>query len=364
MQVMQTKKIYRKHIITDQSIVVVFDYGPPVIITSNNDRYDNVRVLLEQRRFSEVPDAVDKAMALRIATKGKFSVLNGAVVIDGAILPKALSSRLVEMVDSGEDTVRLENFWDNLAQNPTDSSRQDLYDFLVANDVPITQDGCFIVYKKVKGDFWDSHTGKTFHCTPGAVISMNRDEVDHDRTHTCSAGLHVAAWEYAHNFSGSRIVECKVNPRDVVAVPPDYSQQKMRVCRAEIVRETESKYGASPATYDLDESDGKIVDNTLGTVVISPDSEGRVRIPGKLVRRLGVGVGYQVEVVLEDDGDDFLTVRAIEENEDCEDAAWALYTIQSDNSIRISPEILDWAYLSGEDVEVTESSDSLHIRLA
>ena len=239
---MQTNKIYRDHLITPRSIVIVFDYGTPITILNVNDTYSELKTLLNQRRFSEVPACVDKATRIRQKTHGKFTVQNGAVVIDLTPLPKALSDRLINAVDNSEDTERLENFWDNLAQNPTDSAREDLYSFLVANDVPITRDGCFIVYKKVRDDFWDSYTGNTFECRPGSIIEMSRDAVDHNRENTCSAGLHVAAWEYAQKFSGTRLVECKVNPRDVVAVPPDYKQQKMRCCRAAVLKETTKKY--------------------------------------------------------------------------------------------------------------------------
>jgi antitoxin component of MazEF toxin-antitoxin module len=342
-------------------MVVVFDAGQPVTILNINDRYNDVKFLLEQGRYSEVPEAVDKALSLRRTTRGKFTVQNGAIVIDGTVLPKALSERLMALVDCGEDTERLENFWDNLAQNPTESARQDLYEFLVANNVPITRDGCFIVYKKVRDNYWDSYSGDTFLCEPGAIIEMAREDVDHNRQNTCSAGLHVAAWEYASGFSGTRTMECKVNPRDVVAVPPDYSQQKMRCCRAEILRQATEKY--VERTYDSDTNDGRLIED-IGTVVIEPDGEGRVRIPGKLIRKLGVGVGYQVEVVLEDDGDDFLFLRAVEDASDCDDDAWAVYTVRDDNSIRVSASTLDWAGLAGYVIEVGTSGECLTLRAA
>lgn len=344
------------HVITPKNIVVVWDYGTPTTIPNVNDKYNEIKELLQQKRFSEVPTAVDKALKIRASSRGKFSVLNGTIIIDGEVLPRALSDKLIDMVDSGADTTRLENFWDNLAQNPTQSAREDLYSFLDANNVPITKDGCFIVYKKVRDDFWDSWTGKTFHCKPGNVIEMDRDKVDPNRNNTCSDGLHVAAWEYAQGFSGRRLVECKVNPRDVVAVPPDYNQQKMRTCRAEILRETNKKY--TEHTYNTDVDDGKIVQPTL-SVVLSPDKEGRIRIPGKLVRKLGLGVGYNVEVVLEVDGDEHLVVRP--ESTKSSGAYWAIYTIREDNSIRVSPTVLEWAVLDGADVTVSVDGGELII---
>jgi hypothetical protein len=76
---------------------------------------------------------------------------------------------------------------------------------------------------------------------------MARDLVDDNPNNTCSAGLHVACFDYAKGF-GSRLVEVKVNPRDVVCVPTDYNGTKMRTCRFEVVAEcvkmrTEELYG-------------------------------------------------------------------------------------------------------------------------
>ena len=170
-------------------------------------------------------------IAIEKQTKGKFTVVNGTVEIDGETLPKSLSDKLLEFVDNMLETGPLERFWDNLKENPTQSAREDLFSFLEANRVALTVDGCFIAYKKVRDDWWDSYTGKTYKNVPGTLVKMDRDKVDSDRRNTCSAGLHVAAWEYASGFTGNRIVEVKVNPRDVVAVPEDYQNQKMRVCQ-------------------------------------------------------------------------------------------------------------------------------------
>jgi len=93
------------------------------------------------------------------------------------------------------------------------------------------------VYKKVRDSWYDSHTGKTYLNKPGATISMPREKVDADRRNTCSRGLHVAAWDYAQGFRGTRLLLVKVNPRDVVAVPPDYNEQKMRVCKYLVLKE-------------------------------------------------------------------------------------------------------------------------------
>jgi len=80
--------------------------------------------------------------------------------------------------------------------------------------------------------FTDIHT-RTFSIKLGEVVKMDRDECDSNPNQTCSRGLHIGAPGYVKNFgSGSsrKIIACLVNPAHVVAVPTDYSFEKMRVC--------------------------------------------------------------------------------------------------------------------------------------
>jgi hypothetical protein len=242
---MQTLKYYKDHLITPRSLVIVFDHGAPVTVLNRNSRFEEIKTLLQNGDFEAVPGLVNLALAIETKTKGKFVVVNGTIQINGDLLPKSLSDKLIEFVEEGLSTGPLERFWDNLALNPAESAREDLFSFLEVNQVPLTADGCFVAYKKVKGDWWDSYTGKTYQNLPGKTIKMDRAKVDGDRRNTCSAGLHVAAWGYASGFSGSRILEVKINPRDVVAVPPDYNQQKMRVCQYLVLRQTDKPYARS-----------------------------------------------------------------------------------------------------------------------
>jgi len=242
---MQTKKFYQDHLITPRSLVIIFDHGSPVTLLNTNSRFEQVKQLLTDRDFEAVPGAVNLALAIEQHTKGKFLVVNGTIEVDGELLPKALSDKLLEFVEEALPTEPLERFWDKLKLNPAESAREDLFAFLEANQVALTADGCFVAYKKVGGDWWDSYTGKTHLNTPGSTIKMDRAKVDGDRRNTCSAGLHVAAWGYASGFSGSRILEVKINPQHVVAVPPDYNQQKMRVCEYTVLRQTDEPYKLS-----------------------------------------------------------------------------------------------------------------------
>jgi len=91
----------------------------------------------------------------------------------------------------------------------------------------------------VTGDFKDKHT-HTFDNSPGtSPPRMPRNEVDDNRERTCSYGYHAAAYDYAKGFmsSGDRLVAVKINPADVVSIPSDYGNQKLRCTYYEVLHE-------------------------------------------------------------------------------------------------------------------------------
>lgn len=244
-QMTQTIKLYRDHLICDSQLVVIFDWGSPITVMKGNERFEHIKSLLENGDTHNIADEVDQAFNLQKKMRGKFTVVGGLIEIDGELIPESLSDMLLKFLDANLDTAPLENFYENLKLNTVESARKDLFDFLRVNKVPLTVDGHFVAYKKVREDWWDSYTGRTHQNLPGVTIKMDRDKVDNDRRNTCSAGLHVAAWGYASGFTGTRTLMVKVNPRDVVAVPPDYNQQKMRVCQYLVLGETSEPYAQS-----------------------------------------------------------------------------------------------------------------------
>lgn len=346
---MVTKEI-KDYVITPQTIVVSWKEGEqPSVVPSSNKSFGRVVAKLTVGDWPAAALEIDRALKISTASKGKFNVINGNIVIDGEELPEALSEKLISMVDAGEDTGPFERFWDNLAENPSKDSRDDLYSFVERNGLLITLDGCFVAYKKVRSNYWDCYTSNTFHCIPGAILEMERSVVDPDRHQVCSAGIHVAAWPYLGDFGGKRNMACKVNPADVVTVPTDYDRQKIRVCRAQIMGEVDE-----PLDGEIfDDENANSLDTTEKVVeeFLAPDRKGRIRVPGRWIRKLDVGVGGQVEVIYQDPFESHLKIRQVDEDDDnCVD--WRVYTVDADNAIRVSKEVLDWALL--DDVVIVE----------
>ena len=123
-------------------------------------------------------------------------------------------------------------------QNPSKRSVTELYGFLEKGNMPITPDGHFLAYKKVRADYRDCHTG-TMDNSVGQIVEMERNFVDDDKDRTCSTGLHFCSRDYLNHFGGERIMIVKVNPKDVVSIPSDYNDSKGRACRYEVISELE-----------------------------------------------------------------------------------------------------------------------------
>jgi hypothetical protein len=184
---------------------------------------------------------IDVTARIKLHTSGLFGVDNGQVYVGTEALPDSLGNRVIDFADMGLPFQPLLKFWENCKLNPDPRAKSDLYKFLEVNGHPITADGCFIGYRSVRrladGNLVDWQTG-TYNNNVGAKPSMNREDCDTDPDAHCSRGFHVAQMVYAEGFhqcDTQVIVEVKVNPKDVVAIPTDCNGQKMRVCEFEVV---------------------------------------------------------------------------------------------------------------------------------
>src|ERR1019366_5793465 len=164
----------------------------------------------------------------------------------------------------------------NVASNPNEHSREQLYSWLDARDFTITSDGNLVGYKGVKSDLKSVHSGPGIvngeaingHLdnSPGNTVEIARSVVQHDPSNGCASGLHVGTYDYARSW-GTVTLKVEVNPRDVVSVPTDCDAAKVRVCRYEVIEQVgealtsaldgdEDEWDATYACdYDRDDED-------------------------------------------------------------------------------------------------------------
>lgn len=222
--------------------IVAFVNGKSITATRQQySNFDDIVEAIGQGEYDKAEHMLDPTATLSERLNGRLRITNRAAFWDDSPLDNSLVRRLVRFLREGLDVKPLEAFLENLMQNPSYTAINETYDFLEANDLPITIDGCFLAYKQVKrneeGGMVDCYTG-TIANDVGCVVKMNRQDVDDDRTRTCSAGLHICSMGYLQDcfgMKGEPVVICKVNPRDVVSVPTDYNNSKMRCCQYEVI---------------------------------------------------------------------------------------------------------------------------------
>jgi len=205
---------------------------------ATHPEYTAIEAAVGAGKLEKASELISLKTAISKAIKGSdLKLVGNSLEYQGTEVRGVLGKRILSMLKLGYDCSALEAFLSNLMQNPSDRAVQELYGFLEASGLPITDDGYFLAYKSIRDDFTDHHTG-TMDNSVGAVVEMPRNTVDEDKDRTCSRGLHFAAHEYASSFYvKGRMVVLKINPRDVVAIPSDYNNQKGRACKYTILRE-------------------------------------------------------------------------------------------------------------------------------
>lgn len=225
------------YIITDSGISIVIDMVQ-MNIDESHPQFQAILDAVREGRWDDVPNLASVARALQTFCHGKIEVDvdNGILLYMNEEVHGSLVGRILDMMEQGFDVNPLVKFLDNLMQNPSKRSVDELYGFLEHGKMPITEDGHFLAYKRVRDDYKSVHDGKTDNSI-GTLVSMPRNKVDDNKDRTCSHGLHFCSHEYLSSFSGSRVVVLKINPRDVVSIPSDYNNTKGRACQYLVIGE-------------------------------------------------------------------------------------------------------------------------------
>lgn len=157
-----------------------------------------------------------------------------------------LSTRMLDIVSKGLDVTPWALFMNKLYANPSRRAVEELYLWLEKSQMPITPEGNFLAYKKVRDDYSSYHldpNGNKVWNRVGDIVSMERNEVEDDRRLTCAQGLHFCSWTYLPHYYGrqGRVMMLSVNPADVVSIPKDYDDAKGRAWQYKVVGEIDQR---------------------------------------------------------------------------------------------------------------------------
>jgi len=211
-------------------------------VNADHPHYDDIRNALRDKNFDEVESLINVRKSIETFVQDKITVEADRVLYGSLEIRGSVVRRILDMRREGFDAAPMINFLGNLMQNPSKRAVDELYGFLEATKLPITEDGCFLAYKKVNNDYKDFYTGQMDNSV-GQTPEMPRNQVDENKDRTCSDGLHFCSLSYLPYYHGGdgRVMIVKINPRDVVSIPSDYDNAKGRACRYEVIGETEAE---------------------------------------------------------------------------------------------------------------------------
>jgi hypothetical protein len=183
-----------------------------------------------------------------------------AVLEDGTIIPgiEQIDVQFRALVGKLGTVTGMTNFLKRLGSVQHSHSAQDLLKFMEKGELPIADDGCVLVYKRLrrKGDrYVDCHSGRVQQRV-GSYVCMDKSLVDANRSRDCSNGLHIARRDYLSSFSGDVCVLAKLAPEDVIAVPHG-DARKLRARAYHIIAEL------SQADHDLVTQNRPMADQVL-----------------------------------------------------------------------------------------------------
>lgn len=191
---------------------------------------------LKRKAWTKVPKLVSLAASVADQTEGNVQVKKDGIYYKGVRIDNSLTKRIEEIIKQNQPVKAMLRFMDNLFQNPQPYAINELYDWLDRCKMPITDDGHFMAYKRVGSDYKDCYT-HTIDNSVGQIVMMKREDVDPDRRNECSRGLHFCSTSYLPSYPGDKIMQVKINPKDVVAIPKDYNYSKGRTWMYEVIKE-------------------------------------------------------------------------------------------------------------------------------
>jgi hypothetical protein len=252
------------YVITPQNITLI-NGGETRMLSVSNRNFENVKRLVLEGNYTDAWTEANLRESIIKVTKGNVTIEGNSITFKGIPLRNSMADRVLELIkgDGKKYIEHLTAFVDKCMENPSFNSVNQLLTFLEKNTLPITRDGDFLTYKKVRHNYLDHYSGTVLNapyitltsdqlsqmpmdCNGVIVdvvdnittVSMSRNAVDDNFEQTCSYGLHVCSYDYLSCFGhNSKILICKVNPKDVVSVPRDYNNQKMRCCEYQVIGE-------------------------------------------------------------------------------------------------------------------------------
>ena len=245
-----------------ESSIMVMHNDKEHVVTEEMANYKALKEAIQTEDWNVVPGLLCENKMISMLTHGRITAKDGKVFFDNEEIHSAEAKRLNYLMEEGFDKCahRFIQWMEKIRENPSYNCRQQAYNFIDQDGMPLTEDGDIIGYKGVRDDYMDKFSGK-FDNSPGKEHWMLRTSVDDNPDNGCSEGFHVGSHDYANGWAGSdgRLMEVHYNPKDIVSVPNEHGYGKLRVCRYKVIRELKNREILNNGAYELS-SDNNLFD--------------------------------------------------------------------------------------------------------
>lgn len=243
----ENKKIHYTCVVNENSFIFAFSDNVIHINKNSNEFLENTNFYISlltnpdftitQEEYSKYFDSKMNSDCRNVKHKfeahtNELTEQNSEFMYKGVKLP----SKLMKLISNNVSSAI--KFADLLIKNPDQRIIDQLYGFLLHNDITICDNGYVLTYKAVNSYMKDIHTNSIDN-NVGETVEMDRSKVDNDPNRTCSFGLHVGSLSYITDiysaYTSIHIVKCIVSPENFVSIPADYNFAKARVCKYKVV---------------------------------------------------------------------------------------------------------------------------------
>jgi hypothetical protein len=244
---------------TENSLTVSFlDTAKVYNIDATHPNWQVVLDKLDVEDYEGLEELLSVKKAVEVyASASGVEVDDIGVKYNGNYIDNYATQKILEFMKAKLPVKSLLNFVSKVMANPSRRAVQELYKFLEHGQMPLTPSGNFLAYKSVKENYRDWYSGN-FSNTVGSEHTMARNDVCDDPDLGCSYGFHVGTLGYATEFNrgSNRLMIVEVDPSDVVSVPHDCQNQKLRTAKYKVVGEFEKPLANDYSSqYNNDEDD-------------------------------------------------------------------------------------------------------------
>lgn len=243
---------------TTQKISAIYQKNRFITILLNNKPYTinaseiifpDVIAAWKAQDADLLNDLVNRPKLIEKYSEGNIKVYDGVITYKNTPVKNYMVDKIFEFMDDGLDFMPLVRFLDSLMANPSNEVKDDLYFFLEANQMAITEDGGFLAYKLVKdnGSPYYQHSSPMIYKL-GETYEMKREDVSQTREECFGAGLYFGnkgywnqSFDDQNRYTGDgKMFIVKLMPEWVVSIPSREAQTKGRAYKMIVVAEYES----------------------------------------------------------------------------------------------------------------------------